>query len=114
MINYHLKKFVPVSNTQNGQTSAATIFLYQQNGNVLSGTYSGGTIKTGHLLGLVQADGTLHFYYHQLDEAMQLHSGYCKSVPEILPDGRIRLYEEWQWTSGDKSSGKSVVEEIIQ
>lgn len=45
---------------------------------------------------------------------MQLHSGYCKSVPEILADGRIRLHEEWQWTSGDNTNGKSIIEEIKQ
>ncbi|TAH02065.1 MAG: n-acetylglutamate synthase [Sphingobacteriales bacterium] len=114
MINYNKKAFQPVSNTANAQTSAATIFHYQQQGNILSGTYSGGAIKAGQLLGVVNTDGTLYFFYHQLDEAMQLHSGYCKSVPEILADGRIRLHEEWQWTSGDNSNGKSIIEEIKQ
>lgn len=113
MISYHQKIFKPISNTANALTSAATLFHYQQQGNILSGTYSGGAIKAGQLLGVVNTDGTLYFFYHQLDEALQLHSGYCKSVPEILPDGRLRLHEEWQWTSGDKSSGNSVVEEII-
>jgi hypothetical protein len=39
-------------------------------------------------------------------------TGICRSTPEILPDGRIRLHEKWQWTSGDRSSGESIVEEI--
>ncbi|MFM2364083.1 MAG: hypothetical protein RLZZ316_2985 [Bacteroidota bacterium] len=114
MINYNKKTFQPVSNTANAQTSAATLFHYQQQGNILSGTYSGGAIKAGQLLGVVNTDGTLYFFYHQLDKAMQLHSGYCKSVPEILADGRIRLHEEWQWTSGDNTNGKSIIEEIKQ
>jgi hypothetical protein len=33
-------------------------------------------------------------------------------VPEVLPDGKIRLRENWQWTSGDFSEGESVIEEI--
>lgn len=33
-------------------------------------------------------------------------------TPEILPDGRIRLHERWQWTNGDGSSGTSIVEEL--
>jgi hypothetical protein len=39
-------------------------------------------------------------------------TGVCRSTAEILSDGRIRLLEKWQWTSGDFSEGESVVEEI--
>ena len=50
--------------------------------------------------------------YHQINIEGQIMTGLCKSTPEILPDGRIRLYEDWRWTSGDKSKGKSVLEEV--
>jgi hypothetical protein len=33
-------------------------------------------------------------------------------VLEVLPDDRVRLHERWRWTSGDCSSGQSVVEEL--
>lgn len=39
-------------------------------------------------------------------------TGTCNSRPELLKNGKIRLHEEWQWTSGDKSKGKSILEEI--
>lgn len=39
-------------------------------------------------------------------------TGRCHSVPEVLADGRIRLHEQWQWTSGNQSKGESVIEEI--
>ena len=39
-------------------------------------------------------------------------TGLCRSRLEILPDGRYRLHEEWQWTSGDKSRGTSMIEEV--
>jgi hypothetical protein len=29
-----------------------------------------------------------------------------------LGNGKIRLHETWQWTSGDFSSGTSIIEEI--
>jgi hypothetical protein len=41
-------------------------------------------------------------------------TGECRSTPEVLSDGRVRSHEEWRWTSGDFSSGRSVVEEIIR
>jgi hypothetical protein len=52
-INYNNKKFRPVSNTDNGETSNETLFLYKQVGNILTSDYSGGKIKYGHLIGLV-------------------------------------------------------------
>jgi len=40
-------------------------------------------------------------------------TGVCRSTPELLPDGRIRLHEKWQWTCGDRASGESIIEEIL-
>ena len=104
-MNYDNKTFRAASNTANGETSAETIFHYKQVGNILTATYSGGRIMAGHLLGLVDEAG-------QLDTDGQLMTGRCQSVPEQLPDGKIRLHETWQWTSGDQSSGTSVVDEV--
>jgi hypothetical protein len=39
-------------------------------------------------------------------------TGVCHSKPEILKNGKIRLHETWQWTSGDQSKGKSILEEV--
>lgn len=111
-MNYQNKQFRPVSNTENGETSAETLFLYQQNSNILSCTYSGGKIVIGHLIGLVDATGNIDMRYHQVNEKGELMTGFCRSRPEILPDGRIRLYETWQWTSGDGSAGNSILEEV--
>ncbi|MEZ0539667.1 n-acetylglutamate synthase [Fibrella arboris] len=111
-MQYNNKIFRAVSNTANGETSAATVFHYEQTGNILTGKYSGGRIVTGHLLGLVDEAGRLDFRYHQLNTNGQLTTGQCQSVPELLPTGKIRLHETWQWTSGDRSTGTSIVEEV--
>lgn len=47
-----------------------------------------------------------------MNENGELRTGMCRSVPEVLSDGRIRLNERWKRTSGDGSSGESVVEEV--
>jgi len=39
-------------------------------------------------------------------------TGTCFSKPEIMDNGKIRLHETWKWTSGDKSKGNSILEEI--
>jgi len=49
--------------------------------------------------------------YHQVNQKGELMTGMCKSMPEILENGKIRLHESWEWTSGDKSKGSSIIEE---
>ncbi len=111
-ISYNNKIFKPVSNTENGETSSETIFHYRQNKNILTATYSGGKIKSGHLIGLVNEAGYTDMRYHQVNNNDELMTGICHSVPEVLPNGKIRLLETWKWTSGDQSQGTSVIEEV--
>jgi hypothetical protein len=111
MIDYNNKIFRPVSNTENGETSNETIFLYKQMGNILTSEYSGGKIVKGHLIGLVDENGVIDMKYHQVNEKGELMTGVCTSKPEILTNGKIRLHESWEWTSGDKSKGQSIIEE---
>ncbi|MNY46410.1 hypothetical protein D3C86_1815840 [compost metagenome] len=111
-MNYNDKVFRPTSNTKNGETSSETIFHYKQVDNVLTSEYSGGKIKKGHLIGLVDKNGNIEMRYHQVNDKGELMTGICKSKPEILENGKIRLHESWEWTSGDKSKGQSIIEEI--
>ena len=111
MIDYNGKIFKPIVNTDNGETSHETVFLYKQVGNILTSEYSGGKIKKGHLIGLVDDNGNIDMRYHQVNNNGEIMTGICKSNPEILENGKIRLHESWQWTSGDKSKGKSIIEE---
>jgi hypothetical protein len=110
-INYHGRTFSPVQNSANGETTAETVFNYQQNGHVLTANYSGGQIVSGHLIGLVDENGQIDMRYHQVNVQGELMTGICHSTPEILPNGKIRLHEDWQWTSGDRSTGTSILEE---
>ena len=111
-MNYNNKKFRPISNYENGETTVETIFEYKQDGNILTSEYSGGQIIFGHLIGLVDAKGNIEMRYHQVNTNGELMTGVCFSKPEITANGKIRLHEEWKWTSGDKSSGKSTLEEF--
>ncbi len=112
MLNYHNKKFRPIQNTDNGETTEETIFHYQQEGNILTSNYAGGKIKRGHLIGLVDEAGNIDMRYHQVNEERELMTGICQSCPEMMLNGKIRLHETWRWTSGDSSTGNSILEEI--
>jgi hypothetical protein len=110
-INYHGRIFIGAGNSANGEVSGQTLFVYEQDGRELSGTYAGGAIARGHLIGTVNDDDSLDFVYHHLNADGQTMAGRCHSVPGFAADGRIVLAETWQWLTGDQSAGESVVEE---
>jgi hypothetical protein len=110
-INYNNKKYSPIQNTKNGETTTETVFEYNQTGNILTSKYSGGKIIKGHLIGIVYENGNINMSYHQVNNKGEIMTGICKSRPEILENGKIRLHESWEWTSGDKSKGQSIIEE---
>ncbi|GAB3557572.1 n-acetylglutamate synthase [Spirosoma fluminis] len=109
---YDNKLFRSVTNTANGEVSGDTLFHYHQEGQVVWADYKGGSIAKGFLIATVQPDNSLDMRYQHVNTQGELMTGRCQSTPELLPDGRIRLHERWQWTSGDGSSGQSIVEEV--
>ena len=111
-INYNNRKFRPVSNSDNGEVSNDMIFHYKQIGNILTCEYEGSNIIKGHLIGLVDKVGGIEMKYHQVNNKGNLMTGICNSRPERMENGKIRIHESWQWTSGDKSKGNSILEEI--
>ena len=111
-INYHDRRFAPVSNSANGEVDSATIFHYRQRGRVVWATYEGGAVLWGTLVAKIAEDGTLEMRYQHLNRDGELMTGRCRSTPEVLPDGRLRLHESWQWTSGGCSAGESTLEEV--
>lgn len=112
-MNYNNKKFRAFSTSENSEVTNEVIFHYKQRDNIVSCTYNGGTIVSGHLLGTVDDNGLINMHYHQYNSNNELMTGICTSTPEILADGRIRLHEKWQWTNGDQSEGESILEEVI-
>lgn len=112
MINYDNRKFKPAINSDNGEVDEEMVFHYKQTGNIVTSEYSGANIIKGHLIALVGDDGSLDMRYHQVNLKYELMTGTCKSLPEIMPNGKVRLHETWQWTSGDFTEGSSILEEL--
>ncbi len=111
-INYDNRKFVSIENSETGEVSSETIFQYHQKETVVWAEYSGGEIVFGNIIGKTDKQGNLEIRYQHMNKNGELMTGKCLSTPEILADGRIRLREKWQWTSGDLSKGESIIEEI--
>ncbi len=110
--DYDGRRFRPVENSETGEVGPGTVFAYRQDGNVVSATYEGGGVRYGVLIATSDGEGNLDARYGHVNAEGDLMTGECRTTPEVLPDGRLRLHEEWRWTSGDGSSGRSVVEEI--
>lgn len=111
-INYDKRVFKSVQNSETGEVSAETIFHYHQKDDLVWAEYAGGEIVFGSLIAKVLDGDALEMRYQHLNSKGELMTGKCFSTPEILENGKIRLHENWQWTSGDFSKGASVVEEI--
>lgn len=114
--NYANRTFAPKTNSPNGEVDATTLFHYHQDSNspLVWAEYSGGLVQKGFLIATVQPNGELDARYQHVNSAGELMTGKCWSTPERLPDGRLRLRERWEWTSGDLSRGESVVEEVAR
>ncbi|HEX8636465.1 MAG TPA: hypothetical protein VF692_00270 [Pyrinomonadaceae bacterium] len=111
MIDYDNRKFTSVENSESGDVSGETTFHYHQKDDLVWAEYTGGAIVFGSLIAKVLENDSLDARYQHLNKQGELMTGKCFSKPEILSDGRIRLYEKWQWTCGDYSEGESMIEE---
>ena len=110
-IDYNGRRLIIVENTPNGDVQPGLSFEYRQQDRRVWATYSSPGVLFGGLSAAVASDGALDARYRHFTPDGEAREGRCRSEPSRTPDGRIRLTEHWQWTSGDGSSGVSVVEE---
>ncbi|ACY98737.1 MULTISPECIES: hypothetical protein [Thermomonospora] len=106
------RRFRAVADVSGGEVTPATIFTYHERDGEIWACYAGGEIRRGYLVGTRDGD-RLDFRYTQLNTAGETANGHCVSVVRVLPDGRLRLEETWEWESRP-GKGTSVVEEIQQ
>jgi len=110
--SYDNRLFRSVSNTPGGDVDAETVFHYRQKGRYVWGTFEGGNVEIGTLLGTVDDEGRIEFSYQQITKEGTRRAGRCISIPEPLSAGRLRLHERWTWTEGGEGGGDSIVEEF--
>lgn len=108
-IDYDGRRFRPADSDTAEQTRVAT---YHQDGDLLWGQFTGGRARRGALTGTCAPDGSLHFAYSMVLDDGEVISGGCRSVPHLLPDGRIRLHETWERYGAHAGRGESWLEEI--
>jgi hypothetical protein len=101
--------FRAIEMAEAGEASAATVFEYHEDDGVIWGRYEGGAVRLGFLVGTREGD-RLRFRYSQLNDKGETSNGRCSTTISVLPDGRLRLEEDWAWES-KPGAGTSAVEE---
>jgi hypothetical protein len=100
------KTFALVHNSQAGQVDSAVLFHYQQEGDLVTADYSGGTIRYGKIIAHLQ-DDQLDMRYQCLTTDNELRAG--KAIADISKDeaGKIHLKLNWQWLDEEGQMGTS-------
>ncbi len=111
--NLDKKTFKALTNSDNSEVGDDTVFYYSQTDNIISAEYHGGEIFKGNLIGKQLKNGEFEFYYQHINLKGELKIGKCLSKAQMLDDGRVKLFEKWQWLCDDMSSGTSELIEKI-
>ena len=94
-----------------GEGGTGTVFEYHERDGVVWARYQGGAVRLGFLVGVRRGD-SLEFRYSQVNDAGETSNGRCSTTISTLPDGRLRLAEEWAWES-KPGAGTSASVEIV-
>ncbi|WP_010522648.1 hypothetical protein [Aquimarina agarivorans] len=107
--NYNNKTFKVAGNGND-----VTHFKYSQKDNIVWGKYEGGGVTKGNLIATVDTEGTLHMHYHHLNAKLEFKLGKCVSIPTVLKDGRIQLFEKYESVNTDVvSKGEITLIEVV-
>lgn len=109
MFNLHFKQFKSLENSNNGEVSESTTFIYYQDDNQIWGEYEGGDIKSGRLTGQKTTENGFEFSYAHENIHGKTKTGTCKTQVSFSRTGKIILNETWEWTCDDYSQGHSVL-----
>jgi hypothetical protein len=103
------RRFAAVENV-GGEVTAATVFEYRQDGELVWARYRGGAVRLGFVVGKRIGD-RLQVRYSHLNMDGETANGRCSTVIQRDPGGLLTLVEEWQWESRP-GRGTSLLREI--
>ena len=104
--NFHNKTFYLVENSESGKVNADTIFKYQQEKNIITADYSGGTVKYGKIIANLK-NKSLNMLYQCITTNNELKAGKAIAEISLTKDKKIKLKLKWQWLNGKNESGIS-------
>lgn len=99
--------FRAVANSKNGSLNTDTIMRFTSDDDVIIGSYSGGTIVAGHVLAKRLDESQIEMLYHGATTGGDVQAGKAHATFRPNEEGRMSMYLDWQWLTGDRSSGQS-------
>jgi hypothetical protein len=111
-LDYTGRRFQPIGAEHGPAAEQSTVGLYHQDGDLVWAEFSGSSVRAGRLVGTCRPDGVVDAAYCMVTAAGETIAGACVSTPTLLPDGRVRLTEQWRRLDG--SSGVSHIEEVAE
>lgn len=104
--NLNNKQFITIGN-EHGLSSSETIFTYFQDGDVITGEYSGGEIVEGRIVGKFSQPDRIELLFHCVTKTSELLSGKSSGLISEGADGKLKLVFDWQWLYGATGGGTS-------
>jgi hypothetical protein len=100
------KRFVAAEN-KHGVSGADTVFHYRTAGSLITGTYAGGRIRAGHLVGRVTSPQTIELLFQCVTTDGELMAGQSSGRVGQDAAGCATLEFDWSWLTGDRRGGVS-------
>jgi hypothetical protein len=111
-LDYGGRRFRAAGSRPDPAGAGVSVGHYHQEGDLVWAEFSGGAVRAGRLVGTCRPDGTIDATYCFVTTTGETVAGACRSTPDVLADGRVRLTEHWRRLDG--SSGVSQIEEIVE
>lgn len=107
----HDRYFVPAENPH-GVATPDTVFHYRVEDDAILGTYAGGRVARGNLVGRATGPETIELLYHCVTTDGELLAGWSRGSVGTDTDGRTTLAFEWGWLAGAQGGGDSRYVEV--
>jgi hypothetical protein len=106
------RTFRAMSNSAHGQSGSATEMEFTGDEDYVTATYAGGGVRLGQVLGRRTKDDALDMHYHAGSTSGEIRAGHGRATFAADSQGRMRMFIEWQWLTGDHSAGHSEWAEV--
>ncbi len=110
-MNLNDKKFITIEN-RSGLSTFETVFHYFQDGTTITGTYKGGAIQEGFIVGKQTEPSKIELLFQCLTTENELKVGQSIGVISTTKNGKLKLTFDWSWLNGDLSQGTSQYVEV--
>jgi hypothetical protein len=107
----HDRRFVVADNPE-GLSGRYTVFHYLIHGADIVGTYEGGRIRLGRVLGRARSRRRIELLYHCIGGEDQLLAGWSHGEVGVDEAGLTTLTFTWGWLSGASGGGTSLHREV--